>query len=225
MGDLFDIESTLSFNTDKLVGGKQYDYVTRTSTNQGVLQSTGFVNKENINKSGIWSLGLLQMDFFYRKKEWYAGQFVRKIIPKILIPKNCISFFTTVLNKQKPKLLSVLVRHVDSFFMNIVIQLPIKNDKIDFDFMGDFIAELEQARIAELETYLSVTGLKNTQLTAQEEQALHDFDKIELGEYRIGDLFEKVKTRKLTYKADDLPKQAMGKYVLPCLTSSFKTKD
>jgi len=221
---LFDIESTLSFNTDKLVRGKQYDYVTRTSTNQGVLQSTGFVNKENINKSGIWSLGLLQMDFFYRKKEWYAGQFVRKITPKILIPENCIPFFTTVLNKQKPKLLSVLVRNVDSVFKNIVIRLPIRNTQINFDFMGDFITELEQARVAELEAYLIATGLKDYALTDEEQRVLNDFDKIGWDEYRIGDLFEKVKTRKLSYKANDLPKEATGKYVLPCLTSSFRNQ-
>ena len=80
---LFKIENTLSFNTNELVSGKEFDYVTRTSQNQGVLQKTGFVNSENINQAGNWSLGLLQMDFFYRQNPWYAGQFVRKIIPKI----------------------------------------------------------------------------------------------------------------------------------------------
>lgn len=67
LGDLFEIGNTLSFNADKLVDGDMYDYVTRTSFNQGVLRTTGFINAENINPSGTWSLGLLQMDFFYRK--------------------------------------------------------------------------------------------------------------------------------------------------------------
>ena len=49
LGDLFEIENTLSFNADKLVPGNDYDYVTRTSLNQGILTTTGFVNKENIN--------------------------------------------------------------------------------------------------------------------------------------------------------------------------------
>lgn len=168
LGDLFDIENTLSFNADKLVEGDLYDYVTRTSINQGILKSTGFVNKENLNQSGIWSLGLLQMDFFYRERKWYAGQFVRKIVPKISIPENCIPFFTTILNKQKPKLLSVLVRHVDSTFRNTAVKLPVKEDKIDFGFIEKFVAELENQRITELEAwhtteldaYLSVVGLK-----------------------------------------------------------------
>lgn len=143
LGDLFKIESTLSFNTDRLVSGNEYDYVTRTSLNQGILKSTGFVNRENINPAGTWSLGLLQMDFFYRRKPWYAGQFVRKIIPKIEIKGSAVLFFSTLLNKQKPKLLSVLVRDVDKVFCSTKIQLPIRNGKIDFDFMDSFVAELE----------------------------------------------------------------------------------
>ena len=83
LGDLFEIQNTLSFNKDSLTVGSEYDYVTRTSQNQGILQETGFVNQENINSAGIWSLGLLQMDFFYRERPWYAGQFIRKIIPKL----------------------------------------------------------------------------------------------------------------------------------------------
>lgn len=46
----------------------------------------------------------------------------------------------------------------------------------------------------------------------------------EWGEYRIGDLFERIETVKLPYKAEDLPKHATGKYTLPCLTSSFKNQ-
>ena len=108
LGDLFDICNTLSFNTDVLVEGSEYDYVTRTSFNQGVLRTTGFVNESNINSAGTWSLGLLQMDFFYRSKAWYAGQFDRKIVPKIAIPQGAVMFFTTLLNKQKKNLLHLM---------------------------------------------------------------------------------------------------------------------
>ncbi|GAA8017416.1 hypothetical protein JP0557_03860 [Helicobacter pylori] len=46
---MFEIEKTLSFNKDALTQGQDYDYITRTSQNQGVLQTTGFVNAENLN--------------------------------------------------------------------------------------------------------------------------------------------------------------------------------
>lgn len=224
LGDLFDIENTLSFNADRLVEGNTYDYVTRTSLNQGILQSTGFVNRENINRSGVWSLGLLQMDFFYRKREWYAGQFVRKIIPKISIPENCIPFFTAVLNKQRPKLLSVLVRYVDQTFKDTIIKLPVKDGEIDFEFMGNFISELEAKYISELEEYLSITGLGDTCLSVKEEHSLVNYRKIQWGKFKIGDLFNREPTKKLPYKADELPQRPFGKYVLPCLTSSFRNQ-
>lgn len=227
LGDLFEIENTLSFNTDKLVCGNDYDYVTRTSLNQGIFQTTNFVNEENINPSGTWSLGLLQMDFFYRKKPWYAGQFVRKITPKIEIKDSSILFFTTLLNKQKPRLLSVLVRDVDAIFRATKIYLPTFDGKIDFEFMESFIAELEAQRIAELSAYLKVSGFDNCELFDEELNAIQKFarfDNDNWGTYTVGNLFEKVPTKKLPYKAKELPKQPTGDYVLPCLTSSFQNQ-
>lgn len=175
--------------------------------NQGILQETGFVNKENINEAGTWSLGLLQMDFFYRRKPWYAGQFIRKIIPKFEITESSVLFFTTLLNKQKPKLLSVLVRDVDKTFLNIVIRIPVlENGKIDFDFISSFIAELEAERIKELEAYLAVAGLKDYDLNEKEELALDSFDKIVWNKFKIGDLLEKaelgIKNKTFNKKTD-----------------------
>ena len=190
MGELFEIQNTLSFNKDKLVDGKDFDYVTRTSQNQGILQETGFVNEENINPAGTWSLGLLQMDFFYREKPWYAGQFVRKIVPKIALNKSSILFFTVIFNKQKQNLLSGLVRNVDKAFLNAKIHLPTKNGEIDFAFMENFIAELEAERIAELEAYLSATGLQDYTLTKEEEKALQGFEGVEFEEFRIEDVLD-----------------------------------
>ena len=191
----------MSFNTDKLVTGSKYDYITRTSQNQGILQQTGFVNKENINSAGNWSLGLLQMDFFYRNNEWYAGQFVRKIVPKIHISKNSISFFTSVLNKQKTKLLSVLVRDVDKTFLNYIIKLPTKNNKIDFDFIESFNLKLESEHISELKTYLLNNNLEDYNLTSIEKQVLADFEnnKIEFGSFTYKSIFNNIKQgRRLT---------------------------
>jgi hypothetical protein len=186
---LFKIESTSSFNTDRLVDGDDFDYVTRTSINQGVLQTTGFINEENINNSGSWSLGLLQMDFFYRKKPWYAGQFVRKVSAKDIIKDKAVPFFTTVLNKLSPILSNVLVRNVNKTFNELKVKLPVKNGEMDFDFMEDFIAELEAERIAELEAYLLATGLNDYTLTDEEQEVLQEFDKINFQEFDVIELF------------------------------------
>ncbi|MCQ2949738.1 restriction endonuclease subunit S [Helicobacter pylori] len=164
LGDLFEIEKTLSFNKDALTQGRDYDYITRTSQNQGVLQTTGFVNAENLNPPFTWSLGLLQMDFFYRKKSWYAGQFMRKITPKTEIENKIdlriAHYFTTLLNALKRPLLSVLVRDIDKTFREQKIQLPLKPtanaqtlDGIDFHFMRTLINALMKQTIQGVAQY------------------------------------------------------------------------
>lgn len=64
------------------------------------------------------------------------------------------------------------------------IRLPVKVGKIDFEFMENFIAELE--------AYLLVTGLKDYQLTLEEQQLLADFEfkEIKFETFRIEDVFE-----------------------------------
>ena len=202
--DLFSIQNTLSFNKDSLTIGTKYHYVTRTSQNQGVLQETGWVNQENINNAGVWSLGLLQMDFFYRTKPWYAGQFVRKIVPKFEIPLKAIGYFTTLLNKQKPNLLSVLVRNVDDKFNNTKIQLPTKNNNIDFDFMQQFTSQLEQGYMQKLDAYLAATGLKDYLLTDKEKEVLGQFEQWQWEWVKYKDVFNKIVQGRRLKKDDQI---------------------
>ena len=196
--------------------------MTRTSLNQGVLCTTGFVNQENINPAGTWSLGLLQMDFFYRNKPWYAGQFVRKITPKIYISSGARLFFQALLNTLKPKLLQVLVRNVDETFSDSEISIPINNNgEIDFKFMEVFVHELKEMRLHKLEAYLSATGLKDYNLTSSDRLAINEFNNLRWGQFQMRDLFERIEHMKLPYKAKELPSEPQGNNNLPCLTSSF----
>ncbi|GAA7815688.1 restriction endonuclease subunit S [Helicobacter pylori] len=109
-------------------------------------------------------------------------------------------------------------------YENMCSWVKIKNDKvilplkptaktqtlkdIDFNFMEKFIAELEQCRLAELEqcrlaeleAYLKATGLSNTTLSNDEENALNLFNNSGEGgntpcgltwqSFKLGDLFE-----------------------------------
>ena len=162
------------------------------------------------------------MDFFYREKPWYAGQFVRKVVPKIKIPNSAVLFFQTVLNKQKQALLQVLVRNVDETFRNAIIQLPqLSNGDIDFAFMENFVRELEESRLRELEAYLIATGLSNYKLSGEDRLAINNFKTLKWKEFTIGEWFERISTKKLPYKAKELPQQPKGKNTLPCITSSF----
>ncbi len=87
-------------------------------------------------------------------------------------------------------------------------------DGIDFHFMEKFIAELEQCRLAELEqcrlaeleAYLKATGLSNTTLSSDEENALNLFNNSIGGNtpcgltwqsFKIVDIFEVKNTRNI----------------------------
>ena len=92
---------------------------------------------------------------------------------------------------------------------NDVIELPKRNNQIDFEFMDTFIAELEAERIAELEAYLKVSGLDNYELSDEELKALRDYDSMEWREYKLGELFE-VKTYKKRFDANKVTLVSKG---------------
>lgn len=147
---------------------------------------------------------------------------VKVLIPKSLLSINKLLFIITSWKKQIPN--KGYSRHW-SAAQNISFKIPISiAGNIDFDFMESFTAELEAERTAKLEAYLALTGLKDYHLTAEEQRSLDEYNNIEWREFKLEKLFEKVKTIKLMLKAEDLPKQPIGIYTLPCLTSSFNNQ-
>ena len=128
------------------------------------------------------------------------------------------------MDKHQQRFQSLLIRNFENAFKLSKIKLPVKNKEIDFDFMESFIARLEVERMAKLEAYLLATGLKDYELTKDEQKAIAGYDDLKWSEFRLGALFEKIKTSKLPFKADELPKQMAGEYTLPCLTSSFRNQ-
>jgi len=214
--DYFFINNTNSFNKDVLTDGTDYDYITRTSLNRGIHSVSGFVNENNINSINTYSLGLLQMDFFYREKPWYAGQFIRKIVPKFIANKKVMLYFEVAFNKLKGKLLSVLVRDVDDIFSNSDLYLPLTdNNTPDFEYMEHYIRKLEWERLEQVKremeerlcAYLNVAKLENYELTAEDKEVLAR--EIVWGEFKIGKLF-KIDTSKKKFNANTI--KFNGKY-------------
>ena len=82
------------------------------------------------------------------------------------------------------------------------IRLPIKEGKIDFDFMESFIAELEAQRIAELSAYLTVSGFDNYELSDAERNALQEYQTINWKSFNLEKLFGKSTRGKRLKSAD-----------------------
>ncbi|WQV38616.1 restriction endonuclease subunit S [Helicobacter pylori] len=114
-------------------------------------------------------------------------------------------------------------------------------EDIDFHFMEKFIAELEQCRLAELEqcrlaeleAYLKATGLENTTLSSDEENALNVFNNSIGGNtpcgltwqsFKLGDLFEVLSSKKIyhanTIKIHDTQIENSYPYVVRAATNN-----
>ncbi len=181
-------------------------------------------NEEPIDGNAI-VLGVTLPAVSYQPNEFGASQVITARAD--FLNERIGLFFVLILKKLCFNLFSYDKKPGINIYKDLVIELPTKNSKIDFDFMESFIAELEAQRIAQLSAYLKVSGFDNYELSVEELDALQKFEKLNeenWGTYKVGNLFERIETKKLPYKAKELPKQPTEEYVLPCLTSSFQNQ-
>ncbi|WP_365314483.1 restriction endonuclease subunit S [uncultured Prevotella sp.] len=110
---------------------------------------------------------------------------------KVLLPTisniHCLLWIITAWQKQIPNL--GYARHW-KIAKDCVIKLPTQNNEIDFNFMESFMVKLETECLAELEAYLSVTGLNNYNLTDEELKVLKDYDNLPFKDVPVPELFE-----------------------------------
>lgn len=109
---------------------------------------------------------------------------------KITYSKETMLFFAVAMRKSLEGRYSYGKKLRSSQSLYFKMRLPVKNNKIDFAFIDKFMAELEAERLAELEAYLSVTGLKNYELTEEEKKALKDYKCSQFKDFPIPILFE-----------------------------------
>ena len=205
--DLFKIQTSAKrFDANKvnIIENGRYPYVVRTSSNNG---QKGFLdeNESFLNAGNTISFGQDTATIFYQEKPYFTGDKIKVLVPKVYkFNKKNAQFFLASMNIAFSKFSWGSSRFNVDVLKEQVIMLPTKCDSIDFEFMESFIEELEAERIEELEAerieeleaYLSVSGLKDTQLTADELSALDKLksNKIFWKEYTIDQLFDIVTT-------------------------------
>lgn len=167
--ELFDIQGNPQLNKSSFIfrDDAEYPYFTRTVLNNGIAGYVEYLDEDHKIEGNCLAVGMLGMQFFYMEKDFYAGQFTKRAIPKsFVLNKRRANYFISMLNKYQKDFQSVLVRNFERTFNETEIELPVKNKKIDFDFIENFISEVEKEHITELElkhkaliqTYLSITG-------------------------------------------------------------------
>ncbi|EQD92678.1 type II restriction endonuclease [Helicobacter pylori PZ5026] len=244
LGDLFEVLSSKKIyhaNTIKIHDTQienSYPYVVRAATNNGIkgfiIDDPTFTNEKN-------TLSFAQDTFtvFYQKQPYFTGNKVKVLKPKFAFKSPKILHFISAILQFILKPLTWGLGSTTESIAEFKFSLPLKPtanaqtlEDIDFTFMEKFIAELERCRLAELEAYLKATGLENTTLSNDEENALNVFNGNHSGggntpcgltwqHFKLGDLFEKIIIKPLPYQTAQLPKEKTPTHELPALTAGI----
>lgn len=195
LGDLFDIVGTKSLDSNAIeFVSEGINFVGRTFDNNGIQ---GKIEKRNFEPNAPFTITATIIGNYkyvkYQKEPYYCSQNINKLMPKPLIKKvwnekvayfiiaNIQKYTSTYNGQQAGYKLDDINKHI--------IKLPTKNNAPDFEFMEIFIAELEAKRIAELEAYLSATGLKGYELTKEEEDIIVDLENLQWRNVGVTEIF------------------------------------
>lgn len=108
---------------------------------------------------------------FYQEKPYFTGNKVKILTPKFEGFNKKLALFIVSIYQKALAHLTWGVGSTTESIQGIKIKLPINKDgTIAFEFMENYIKELEAERIKELEAYLQVTGLKDYKLNTQERE-------------------------------------------------------
>ena len=211
LGDIFEVVSYKKrFDANKVCvyEAGQYPYIVRMGTNNG---QKGYINENTkyLNDGNTISFGQDTATVFYQEKPYFTGDKIKILKPKFHeFCKNNAQFFIAAMNLA----FRSFSWGSSSFNMEIIkdvkLTLPSTPDgKIAFAFMESFIAELEAERVAELEAYLTVSGLDNYELSKEEEKAIIAFSRgdLKFDGFRFDVIFNNIKQGRRLKKEDQLP--------------------
>lgn len=203
LGDLFEMERGTRLTKANRIKGTR-PLVTAGYENYGVAEYISN-HDQKVFKGNTITIDMFA-NAFYRYSEYSADDNILVLTPKFTMSYRIGLCVTARINAVLKAKFSYGKQYRQKDFNVTIISLPLKPtanaqtlDDIDFHFMEKFIAELEQCRLAELEAYLKATGLENTTLSSDEENALKLFNNSIGGNtpcgltwqsFKLGDLFE-----------------------------------
>lgn len=152
--------------------------VSNSSVNNGIM---GFskLPANNIGNTITCSDTTLGGDtMFYQGKDFIGYSHIQHFIPKFKPFNRSVAYM--IISSCK-KVTADKYNYGSKFnrkeMNNTIISLPITSSKkIDFDFIEEFIAELEERSVAELEAWLRAAGFEDCTLTEEELNAISEIE-------------------------------------------------
>ena len=217
IGDLFEVRPTKSYgltNTKLFATAGDTPVVTNTGANNGV---SGRVALPPTEKGGIitYSDTTTSDAIFYQSEDFIGYSHVQGLYPKQTVWNRFrLLYFVAVFKKAAANKFDYGNKFNRAITTEMYVTLPVTiNSEIDFEFIDNFIVELEAQRIVELEAqriveleaYLTVAGLKDYVLTETERNALYNYKNWEWNTFNLEDLFGKSTRGKRLKSADRIP--------------------
>ena len=203
--DLFVITGTKSLDSNALeFVAKGINFVGRTFENNGIQ---GKITRRDFCPNEPFTITATVIGNYkyvkYQKEPYYCSQNINKLVPRTNVFTKWNEQIAYFLITPIQKFVSLYDGQQGGYKLETIkshkIKLPIKKGFVDFDFMERFVAELE--------AYLTATGLKNYELTVAEQKALEDFEKqnITWKAVTYKSVFNHIKQGRRLRKEDQLP--------------------
>ncbi|EHQ16455.1 hypothetical protein Sbal183_3575 [Shewanella baltica OS183] len=144
-------------------------------------------NKGNTITCSDTTLGAETM--FFQDQDFIGYSHIQNLIPKFKPFNRAIA--NTIITASRIST-STKYNYGNKFNREAIrstkIQLPVRDGKLDIEFMEDFMEGLERERITQLNKYLSDTGLVNYSLNEQEQAVLSALTDVNWGTFKIQDV-------------------------------------
>ncbi|APQ72487.1 restriction endonuclease subunit S [Clostridium botulinum] len=154
---LFKVQGNPQLNKSSFVFSDdgEYPYFTRTVANNGISGYVNYLDDEHLIKGNSLAVGMLGMQFFYMKHDFYAGQFTKTVYPLFeQFNQNIAEYFVVQLNKHQKFYQGSLVRDFEELFYDTSLNVPCKNDEIDYEYMEKYVQIIRNNRNKMLQQYL-----------------------------------------------------------------------
>lgn len=177
LGDIFEFKAIKQAKSQRKIPNKEngIPYVVQSQNNnmmaRRVDESYLIAHNEPPVEGNAIVLGVTLPAVSYQPYKFGASQVITARNKKMNEKSGL--YFVALLQKQMSKF-SYTQKPGMKIYKNLEVKVPFdeKTQEIDFKYMEDRIKELEEERIIELEAYLKVTGLKDYQLTPEEQEII-----------------------------------------------------
>lgn len=192
VSDILNVEQTKSVVAKADLKEGNIPYVSRTTNNNGYQSYCG--NKDKINKGNCITIGAETAIAFYQPEDFVAGNKVYRLSREGLSEKHYI-FLISMLNKKTGDY-SYSDARIPAKIKAETITLPATpSGEPDWNFMEQYIVNIAEKTLSNLDTYLTACGLNDYKLTEEDKEVLSASPKWE--EFRIGNLFDVINNPQL----------------------------